>query len=113
MKITQTQLREAAEILYPDEWRDDRANAILKTLKFFDDPVFNSETRPSKAAKTNKETAVEVVDLQGHLKKKEIHISAAAKAIGVTGVTLYSWFNGHSRPNQENLTRIRSFLAKT
>lgn len=116
MKISQEQLREAAQILYPRQWKEDRIGAVILTLKYLDEFNFDFETRPP-AAKAKKSEQIarsqEISQLEEHLKTNKIHVTAAARSIGVNAVTLYSWFHGHSEPKTENLEKIRAFLNKT
>jgi hypothetical protein len=128
MKISQAQLREAAQILYPKEWRENPGGALVEALKYLREAV--NEVRPSEVpryqlrtnpvlprSKKNDERIgprpKEISELEAHLKQNEIHVSAAARALEINAVTLYAWFHGKSRPKPENLAKIRNFLTKT
>jgi hypothetical protein len=120
VKISQDQLREAAQILYPKEWREDPASALLAALRYLNEAAIEFEIKPTRAPKAKKAGTnnsatrpEEIGQLEEHLKARSIHATAAAQAIGVNAVTLYSWFHGQSRPNTGNLTKIRSFLSRT
>jgi DNA-binding transcriptional regulator YiaG len=117
MKISQAQLREAAQILYPVEWKQSPGAALVATLKYLNEAAVDFEKRPADGkSKKNEETiskAAEITDLEAHLKANEIHVSAAARALGINAVTLYAWFHGRAKPKPQNLAKIRNFLAKT
>jgi hypothetical protein len=118
MRITQEQLREAAQILYPREWRDDRSSALVATLKYLNDAAIEFETREVVAGSKRQkrvpvpEKSAEITDLETHIRNNHIHATAVAKALEVNPMTLYSWFHGNSVPKAENLVKIRGFLNK-
>jgi hypothetical protein len=116
VNITQDQLRETAQIMYPQDWESDPMVALVKTVKLLDEASRNPDARPAITKAKDKDGAIrptEINQLEEHLKANDIHVTAAAKAIGVHPVSLYAWFHGNSRPKSDNLARIRGFLAKT
>lgn len=120
MKISQDQLREAAQILYPKEWQQDPATALLSALRYLNAAAIEFEVKPTRGPKAKKPTTnnsvtrpEEIAQLEEHLKARNIHATAAAHAIGVNPITLYAWFHGQSKPKEANLAKIRSFLVKT
>jgi hypothetical protein len=111
MKITQDQLRKAAQLLRPGLWQNNRMAALIETLEILHEASMDSELRPPEPAQTETNND-EIAQLEAFLQEKQIHITAAARAIGVNQVTLYSWFHRESQPRADNLTKIRAFLSK-
>jgi hypothetical protein len=118
LRFTPAQIREAAQILYPEEWRNNRTTALISALRVLNEASINFESRPSAAPKAKaKRDQVgprpqEIIDLEENLKSNGLHLTAAARALGTTGLTLSSWFHGKSKPRPASLARIRAFLAK-
>jgi hypothetical protein len=122
MKFNPSQVMRTAKSLYQDE--TDPAEAIVKAIEFLssisssDDP--NSLDNPgSPSAFSDTVTipmptvpAKELIEqLTNIVTNKKVHITAAAKGVGVHPVTLRSWIQGDSSPRPDKLAALQSFLA--
>jgi hypothetical protein len=124
-KFTPEQVRRTAKALFMEEWANDPVEASVKAIEFLDDCLIERLIEPSQRSEnqlpiTNQlnsdSTPIQYAKLMEELTdivtSKKVHITAAAKGIGVHPVTLRSWIQRDSTPRPDKLAALQSFLAK-
>jgi hypothetical protein len=117
MKFSPDQVRRAARVLYPLEWAHYPAEAIIIALEYLgniEDPQDAAALEESSVPSSNETMSYEelIEKLTQVITRKQIHISAAAKSLGVHPVTLRSWIQRDTTPRADKVKQIQQFLAE-
>ena len=110
MKITPTQARAVAKLLYPQEYADNQWEALLKTLEFLKE--FDSGAVEILAPKDDLETQDKSLmkRLSKHMNAKGMSVNQLAAELEVHPATLRTWLLGSYAPRIENVGKIRKYL---